>query len=66
MIPEDLIRKFHPSLVKKNQSGQDYVAINDYINRLNEVLGHGWTWSINNWKIMDAALTKTSKSLHNL
>ena len=61
MIPEDLVRKFHPSLVKKNQSGQDYVAINDYINRLNEVLGHGWTWSINNWKIMDAALTKSGK-----
>ena len=61
MIPEDLVRKFHPSLVKKNQSGQDYVAINDYINRLNEVLGHGWTWGVNNWKIMDAAPTKSGK-----
>jgi hypothetical protein len=62
MIPESLTRKFHPSLVKKNQSGQDYVAIDGYINRLNEVLGHGWTWAINNWKIMDAAPTKSGKA----
>jgi Rad52/22 family double-strand break repair protein len=61
MIPEELTRKFHPSLVKKNQSGQDYVAIDGYINRLNEVIGHGWTWSINNWKIMDAPPTKSGK-----
>lgn len=62
MIPEELTRKFHPSLVKKNQSNQDYVAIDGYINRLNEVLGHGWTWSINTWKIMDAAPTKSGKA----
>lgn len=61
MIPEALTEKFHPSLVKKNQSGQDYVAINDYINRLNDVLGHGWSWSVNNWKIMDALPTKSGK-----
>lgn len=61
MIPEELTEKFHPSLVKKNQAGQDYVAIDDYINRLNDVVGHGWTWSINTWKIMDAAPTKTGK-----
>ena len=27
MIPADLTEKFHPNLVKKNQSGQDYVSI---------------------------------------
>lgn len=47
MIPKELTEKFHPSLVRKNQSGQDYVAIDGYINRLNEVLGHAWAWQIN-------------------
>lgn len=47
MIPQELTEKFHPSLVRKNQSGQDYVAIDGYINRLNEVLGHAWAWQIN-------------------
>jgi hypothetical protein len=63
MIPKDLTEKFHPSLVKKNQSGQDYVAIDDYINRLNEVLGHAWAWQINDWKLYpDAApATKNGK-----
>jgi hypothetical protein len=61
MIPTDLTEKFHPSLVKKNQSGQDYVAINDYINRLNETLGALWSWSVNSWKILDAPPTKSGK-----
>ena len=63
MIPKDLTEKFHPSLVKKNQSGQDYVAIDDYINRLNDVLGHAWAWQINDWKLYpDAApATKNGK-----
>ena len=26
------------------------------------MLGHGWTWSINTWKIMDAAPTKSGKA----
>ena len=47
MIPKELTEKFHPSLVRKNQSGQDYVSIDGYINRLNEVLGHAWAWQIN-------------------
>jgi len=47
MIPKELTEKFHPSLVRKNQSGQDYVAIDGYINRLNEILGHAWAWEIN-------------------
>ena len=61
MIPTDLTERFHPSLVKKNQSGQDYVAIDGYINRLNDVLGAMWSWQINDWKIMDAAPTKSGK-----
>jgi hypothetical protein len=61
MIPENLTERFHPSLVKKNQSGQDYVAIDGYINRLNEVLGAMWSWQINDWKIMDAPPTKSGK-----
>ena len=61
MIPKELTDKFHPTLVKKNQSGQDYVAIDGYINRLNDVLGHAWAWQINTWQINDAAPTKSGK-----
>jgi hypothetical protein len=61
MIPKELTEKFHPSLVKKNQSNQDYVAIDGYINRLNEVLKHAWAWQINTWQITDAAPTKSGK-----
>lgn len=61
MIPKELTEKFHPTLVKKNQSGQDYVAIDGYINRLNDVLGHAWAWQINTWQINDAAPTKSGK-----
>lgn len=61
MIPKDLTEKFHPSLVKKNQSGQDYVSIDDYINRLNEVLGHAWAWQINDWKLYPDAAPPTAK-----
>jgi len=63
MIPKELTEKFHPSLVRKNQSGQDYVAIDGYINRLNEVLGHAWAWEINSSEFYpDAApATKNGK-----
>lgn len=63
MIPKALIERFPHTSVKKNQSGQDYVAIDDYINRLNEVLGHAWAWQINDWKLYpDAApATKNGK-----
>ena len=61
MIPSDLTAKFHPSLVKKNHSGQAYVSIDDYINRLNEVLGHAWAWQINDWKLYPDAAPDTSK-----
>ena len=58
MIPAELTEKFHPTLVKKNQSGQDYVAIDGYINRLNDVLGHAWAWEINSSEFYpDAAPT---------
>ena len=59
MIPSDLTAKFHPGLIKKNQSGQDYVAIDDYINRLNNVLGHAWAWQINDWKLYPDAAPPT-------
>ncbi len=61
MIPGELTERFHPSLIKKNQSGQDYVSIDGYINRLNDVLGAMWSWNINNWQIADAAPTKSGK-----
>lgn len=62
MIPSDLTEKFHPSLVKKNQSGQDYVSIDGYINRLNDVLGHAWSWSINKHSIeLYGETTKSGK-----
>ena len=61
MIPSDLTAKFHPSLVKKNQSGQAYVSIDDYINRLNEVLGHALAWQINDWKLYPDTAPDTSK-----
>lgn len=61
MIPDTLTEKFHPSLVKKNQSNQDYVAIDGYINRLNDVLAHAWAWQINTWQISEAHPTKSGK-----
>ena len=61
MIPTALTEKFHPTLIKKNQSGQDYVAIDDYINRLNNVLGHAWAWQINDWKLYPDVAPDTSK-----
>lgn len=61
MIPKALTEKFHPSLIKKNQSGQDYVSIDDYINRLNDVLGHAWAWQINDWKLYPDAAPPTAK-----
>ena len=58
MIPDTLTERFHHTLVRKNQSGQDYVSIDGYINRLNDVLGHAWAWQINDWKLYpDAAPT---------
>ena len=61
MIPDALTERFHHTLVRKNQSGQDYVSIDGYINRLNDVLGAMWSWSVNDWKIADAAPTKSGK-----
>lgn len=60
MIPMELTEKFHPSLVKKNQSGQDYVSIDGYINRLNTVLGHKWAWGVNSWKLKTDVPTTSS------
>lgn len=62
MIPKELTEKFHPSLVKKNQKNQHYVSIDEYINRLNSVLGARWAWEINSWKCEPiVATTSTGK-----
>ena len=61
MIPAALTERFHHTLVKKNQAAQDYVSIDGYINRLNDVLGGLWSWSINDYQIADAAPTKSGK-----
>lgn len=61
MWSEALTEKFHPSLVKKNQANQDYVAIDGYINRLNDVLGSNWSWSVNTWEFRDAPPTAKGK-----
>jgi len=60
MIPDALTERFHHTLVRKNQSGQDYVSIDGYINRLNDVLGGMWSWSINDWKLYPDAAPHTS------
>tara|TARA_R110000822_G_scaffold328_3_gene1382 strand:- start:1094 stop:1726 length:633 start_codon:yes stop_codon:yes gene_type:complete len=60
MIPDALTERFHHTLVRKNQSGQDYVSIDNYINRLNDVLGAMWSWSINDWKLYPDAAPPTS------
>lgn len=61
MFPKELTERFHHSQVRKNQSNQDYVSIDGYINRLNSVLGHKWAWSVNKWELRDAAPTKSGK-----
>jgi hypothetical protein len=61
MIPDELTRRFHHSQVRKNQSNQDYVSIDGYINRLNEVLGHKWAWSVNHWEFRDGPPTAKGK-----
>lgn len=46
-LPTGLTDRFHPTLVKRNEKDQDYIAIDGYINRLNEILGTKWAWRIN-------------------
>jgi hypothetical protein len=60
-FPSELTDRFHPSLVKKNQSNQDYVAIDGYINRLNDVLGTTWNWAVNSWEFRDNPPTAKGK-----
>lgn len=59
MIPPELTERFPHELVRKNQANQDYVSIDGYINRLNEVLNHAWAWHINNWKLYPDAAPPT-------
>lgn len=60
-FPEELTERFHPALVKKNQSNQDYVSIDNYINRLNEVLGSAWNWSVNSMELREGPPTAKGK-----
>lgn len=61
MIPSELTERFHHSQVRKNQSNFDFVAIDDYINRLNNVLGSNWHWEIRKWEFRDGPATKNGK-----
>jgi hypothetical protein len=61
MIPKELSERFHPSLVRKNPKGQDYVAIDGYINRLNDVLGDKWNWEVHNIEFRDGPPTNSGK-----
>lgn len=45
-FPEALSEPFAPDMVKKNPKGFDYVAIDGYINRLNQTVGSAWSWTI--------------------
>lgn len=61
MIPKELSERFHYSQVRKNQSNFDFVAIDDYIKRLNNVLGSNWHWEIRKWEFRDGPPTKAGK-----
>ena len=60
-IPTDLARRFQPTAVKKNPKGQDYVSIDGYINRLNEVLGMEWDWHVDKFEFRDGPPTNSGK-----
>lgn len=45
-FPAPLSEPFAPDMVKKNPKGFDYVAIDGYINRLNQTIGANWSWVI--------------------
>lgn len=61
MIPKELTERFHHSQVRKNQANQDYVSIDGYINRLNNVLGEDWHWRVNDWSLQDGPPTAKGK-----
>jgi len=60
-IPAELSRRFHHTAVKKNPKGQDYVSIDGYINRLNEVLGTRWDWHVDKVEFRDGPPTNNGK-----
>ena len=60
-FPDALTERFHPTQVRKNPQGQDYVAIDGYINRLNDVLGTNWHWEISRWEFHDGPPTAKGK-----
>lgn len=59
-IPPDLNRPFPPDKVKKNPKGFDYVGIEDYIERLNNVLGSRWSWNIKEATLTGDNVAQTS------
>jgi hypothetical protein len=60
-IPPDLNKPFPPNKVKKNQRGFDYVAIEDYITRLNDALGSRWSWTIKESTLAHEGVPPTDK-----
>jgi hypothetical protein len=61
MIPKELTVRFHHSQVRKNQSNQDYVSIDGYINRLNDVLDDKWNWEVHDIQFRDGPPTAKGK-----
>jgi hypothetical protein len=60
-IPAELTKRFHHTAVRKNPKGQDYVAIDGYINRLNDVVGINWDWHVDKFELRDAPPTSSGK-----
>lgn len=61
MIPKELTERFHHSQVRKNQSNQDYVSIDGYINRLNSVIDNRWNWEVHEIQFRDGPETRSGK-----
>jgi hypothetical protein len=59
-FPADLSEPFAPDMVKKNPKGFDYVAIDGYINRLNQTVGANWSWVINDHELRYEGIPNTN------
>ena len=59
-FPAELSEPFAPDMVKKNPKGFDYVAIDGYINRLNQTVGANWSWVINEHELRYEGIPATN------